>query len=78
MKNYIKTLRNKFNKYKIDGYIIPKNDEYFTEYSKINRGKRTKWSGGRKTFSISREKKSKEKSYNIIFYEQILSRRLDR
>ncbi len=37
MKNYIKTLRNKFNKYKIDGYIIPKNDEYFTEYSKINR-----------------------------------------
>ena len=37
MKNYIKILRNKFNKYKIDGYIIPKNDEYFTEYSKINR-----------------------------------------
>ena len=33
----IKELRNKFFKYDIDGYIIPKNDEYFTEYSKINR-----------------------------------------
>ena len=34
---YIKILRNKFKKYNIDGYVIPKNDEYFTEYSKINR-----------------------------------------
>ena len=37
MKNYIKELRSKFNKHKIDGYIIPKNDDYFTEYSKLNR-----------------------------------------
>ena len=35
--NKIKILRNKFKRYNIDGYIIPKNDEYFTEYSKINR-----------------------------------------
>ena len=27
----IKILRNKFKKYKIDGYIVPKNDDYFTE-----------------------------------------------
>ncbi len=33
----IKILRNKFLEYNIDGYIVPKNDEYFTEYSKINR-----------------------------------------
>jgi Xaa-Pro aminopeptidase len=33
----IKILRNKFKYYNIDGYIIPKNDDYFTEYSKINR-----------------------------------------
>ena len=33
----IKILRSKFKKYDIDGYIIPKNDDYFTEYSKINR-----------------------------------------
>ncbi len=37
MKNYIKELRGKFNKYEIDGYVIPKNDDYFTEYSKLNR-----------------------------------------
>ena len=33
----IKILRSKFKKYKIDGYIVPKNDDFFTEYSKINR-----------------------------------------
>lgn len=37
MKNYIKILRNKFKIYGIDGYVIPKNDDYFTEYSKLNR-----------------------------------------
>ena len=37
MNKKIKVLRNKFNKYKIDGYIVPKNDDYFTEYSKKNR-----------------------------------------
>jgi Xaa-Pro aminopeptidase len=37
MKNYIKQLRSKFKKYEIDGYVIPKNDDYFTEYSKLNR-----------------------------------------
>ena len=29
----IKILRDKFKKYKIDGYIIPKNDEFFSEYA---------------------------------------------
>jgi Creatinase/Prolidase N-terminal domain. len=33
----IKSLRSKFNKYEIDGYVIPKNDEFFSEYSKNNR-----------------------------------------
>jgi Xaa-Pro aminopeptidase len=37
MSKKIQILRNKFKKYHIDGYIIPKNDDYFTEYSKINR-----------------------------------------
>jgi len=37
MKKNIQILRKKFKKYKIDGYIVPKNDDYFTEYSKINR-----------------------------------------
>ena len=37
MSKVIQKLRNKFKKYDIEGYIIPKNDDYFTEYSKINR-----------------------------------------
>ncbi len=37
MRNYIKILRSKFKKYEIDGYVIPKNDDFFTEYSKLNR-----------------------------------------
>ena len=37
MSKKIQILRNKFSKYNIDGYVIPKNDDYFTEYSKINR-----------------------------------------
>jgi len=37
MKKEVIELRKKFKKYNIDGYVIPKNDDYFTEYSKINR-----------------------------------------
>ena len=37
MNKKIQILRNKFKKYNIDGYVIPKNDDYFNEYSKINR-----------------------------------------
>ena len=37
MNKEVKALRKKFKKYDIDGYVIPKNDDYFTEYSKINR-----------------------------------------
>jgi len=37
MNKQLKILKSKFKKYGIDGYIVPKNDDYFTEYSKINR-----------------------------------------
>ena len=37
MNKEVKELRKKFKMYDIDGYIVPKNDDYFTEYSKINR-----------------------------------------
>ena len=33
----IKQLIKKFSKYDIDGYIIPKNDEFFSEYAAIDR-----------------------------------------
>ena len=29
----INQLRNKFYRFNIDGYIIPKNDEFFSEYA---------------------------------------------
>ena len=37
IKKRIKALVNKFKKYKIDGYVIPKNDEFFSEYSEVDR-----------------------------------------
>jgi len=37
MNKKIQTLRKKFKNYNIDGYIVPKNDDYFTEYSRVNR-----------------------------------------
>ena len=33
----IDQLRKKFINLKIDGYIVPKNDEFFSEYSKKDR-----------------------------------------
>jgi Xaa-Pro aminopeptidase len=37
MKDVIKSLKAQFSKYNIDGYIIPKNDEFFSEYSNKDR-----------------------------------------
>ncbi len=37
MNSRVKVLRKKFKKHGIDGYVIPINDDYFTEYPKINR-----------------------------------------
>ena len=35
--NGIKILREKFKKFEIDGYIVPKNDEFFSEYAQNDR-----------------------------------------
>ncbi len=54
----IKTLISKFNKYNIDGYIIPKNDEFFSEYSANDRLKAiTNFSGSAGYSIILRNKK---------------------
>ncbi len=37
IKDKIKILKEKFKKFKIDGYIVSKNDEYFSEYAKNDR-----------------------------------------
>jgi len=52
IKDRIKDLRNKFKKYNIDGYIIPKNDEFFSEYSKIDRLKSISNFSGSAGFAI--------------------------
>jgi len=54
----IKTLISKFNKYNIDGYIIPKNDEFFSEYSANDRLKAiTNFSGSAGYSIILKNKK---------------------
>ena len=58
MNKRINLLRKKFKKYNIDGYIVSKNDDYFTEYSKINRLKIiSKFSGSAGVAIILKKKK---------------------
>ena len=33
----INELRNQFKKYDLDGYLVPKNDEFFSEYVPVQR-----------------------------------------
>ena len=35
----INKLKSKFKNYNLDGYIIPKNDEFFSEYVPFNKDK---------------------------------------
>jgi len=88
MNKKIKELRKKFKKYDIDGYVIPKNDDYFTEYSKINRLKIiSNFSGSAGLaiilknknylftdgrYTIQSEKES-GKYFQIISYEKIIN-----
>ena len=37
IKNRLNSLKKKFNLLKIDGYVVPKNDEFFSEYSQKDR-----------------------------------------
>ena len=37
IKKKLNLLKKSFKKYKIDGYVIPKNDEFFSEYSNQDR-----------------------------------------
>jgi len=48
----IKILINKFKKHKIDGYVIPKNDEFFSEYSENDRLKNISNFSGSAGYSI--------------------------
>ena len=48
----IKILRNKFKQYNIDGYVIPKNDEYFSEYAENDRLKNITGFSGSAGFAV--------------------------
>ena len=57
IKNKIKKLREKFKKLKIDGYIVPKNDEYFSEYAGNDRLKKISNFSGSAGIAIVLKKK---------------------
>ena len=50
-------LREKFKEHKIDGYIIPKNDEFFSEYAQNDRLKTISNFTGSAGFAIILKKK---------------------
>ena len=54
----IKILRNKFKQHAIDGYIIPKNDEYFSEYAKNDRLKNITGFSGSAGFAVVLKKQN--------------------
>ena len=54
----IKILRKKFKQYNIDGYIIPKNDEYFSEYAKNDRLKNITGFSGSAGFAVILKKQN--------------------
>ena len=62
IKKRIKILINKIKKYKIDGYVVPKNDEFFTEYSKNDRLKNISNFSGSAGYSII----LKDKNYLFV------------
>ena len=87
----IQTLRNKFKRYNIDGYIVPKNDDFFNEYSKINRLKFISNFSGSAGLAIILKKKSYlfidgrytiqsqiecGKNFKIINYEKLINCKL--
>ncbi|QIZ21384.1 aminopeptidase P family protein [Candidatus Pelagibacter giovannonii] len=54
----IKILRSKFKQHNIDGYIIPKNDEYFSEYAKNDRLKNITGFSGSAGFAVILKKQN--------------------
>ncbi len=58
IKARIRKLRDQFEKLKIDGYVIPKNDEFFSEYSKIDRLKIISNFSGSAGYAIILKKKN--------------------
>ena len=58
IKQRLKSLKNKFQKYHIDGYVVPKNDEFFSEYSAKDRLKFISNFSGSAGFAVILKKKN--------------------
>ena len=58
IKSKIKILKEKFKKFRIDGYIVPKNDEYFSEYTKNDRLKNISNFSGSAGIAVILQKKN--------------------
>ena len=86
MQNKIKILRKKFIKHQIDGYVIPKNDEFFSEYCEKNRLKFISNFSGSAGYAVILKKKNylfvdgrytiqakieSEKNFKIVNYQKI-------
>ena len=91
MTRKIKALKEKLKIYNIDGYVVPKNDDYFTEYSKINRLKIISNFSGSAGLAIILKNKNylftdgrytiqsqieSGKNFKIISYEKIINCKL--
>ena len=57
IKKRIETLKKNFKKYRIDGYIIPKNDEFFSEQLYFDRLKKISNFSGSAGLAIILKKK---------------------
>ena len=58
IENRINNLRKNFDKFKIDGYVIPKNDEFFSEYANNDRLKKISNFSGSAGIAIILKKKN--------------------
>ena len=58
IKKKLDLLKKNFKKYKIDGYVVPKNDEFFSEYANQDRLKVISNFDGSAGFAVILEKKN--------------------
>ena len=58
IKKRIRELRNSFKKFNIDGYVVPKNDEFFSEFSKVDRLKKISNFSGSAGYAVILKKKN--------------------
>jgi len=84
----LKNLKNYFKKFNIDGYVVPKNDEFFSEFSKENRLKFISNFSGSAGYAVILKNKNylfidgrytiqaqleSKKNFSIINYQKIIN-----